>query len=79
VCINELVPITEGIEILGASSDHLVIVVTDAEKHIDVGTVISFKMNYKALLKNDTIYTKNIMINPRRPGSGDIAKDRIRS
>jgi predicted amino acid racemase len=54
VSINELVPITKGIEIVGASSDHLVIDVTDAEKHIDVGTVISFKMNYKALLQTMT-------------------------
>jgi predicted amino acid racemase len=54
VSINELVPITQGIEILGASSDHLVIDVTDAKKHIDVGSVISFKMNYKALLQTMT-------------------------
>jgi predicted amino acid racemase len=54
VSINELVPITEGIEILGASSDHLVIDVTDAKTQIDVGTVISFKMNYRALLQTMT-------------------------
>jgi predicted amino acid racemase len=54
VSINELVPLTQGIEIIGASSDHLVVDVTDAEKQIDVGTVISFKMNYKALLQTMT-------------------------
>jgi predicted amino acid racemase len=54
VPVNELIPISIGMEILGASSDHLIIDVTDAEENVDVGTVISFKMNYRTLLRTMT-------------------------
>jgi predicted amino acid racemase len=36
--------------VLGASSDHLIVDVTDAEKRINVGSQISFKLNYQGLL-----------------------------
>jgi len=47
--IAGLTPLEEGIEILGASSDHLVLDV-EANPNLKVGDLVSFGMNYSALL-----------------------------
>lgn len=45
-----LVPIQQGIDIVGASSDHLILDTTDYNGDIKVGTICTFRLNYKALL-----------------------------
>jgi predicted amino acid racemase len=46
-----LYPIDSGIEVLGASSDHLILDVSDLEKDLKVGDIITFKMNYSSMLR----------------------------
>jgi predicted amino acid racemase len=48
--ITGLSPILSGIKILGGSSDHLILDVEDASPKISVGSIISFHLNYSALL-----------------------------
>lgn len=47
--ISGLIPLQSGIEILGASSDHLVLD-TEENPTLQVGDLVSFSMNYSALL-----------------------------
>ncbi|ADL13222.1 alanine racemase [Acetohalobium arabaticum] len=49
-----LTPLAEDIEIEEASSDHLIIDVTDYEAGIEVGDILKFKLNYGALLNAAT-------------------------
>lgn len=46
-----LYPLDKGIEVLGASSDHLIMDVTDLKRKIAVGDILTFKMNYSAMLR----------------------------
>lgn len=48
---DELRPLTPGVEVLGASSDHLVCDVTDANPPVSVGDVLEFRLGYRALLQ----------------------------
>lgn len=50
VVIDNLVPVDNGISILGASSDHLLIDVTDASFKLNLGDKVKFNLNYAALL-----------------------------
>jgi len=43
-------PTIEGIEVIGASSDHLLLDVTDAERELEVGDLITFELGYGAML-----------------------------
>lgn len=56
-----LYPETAGVEVLGASSDHLITDVTDVNKKLEVGDILSFKMNYSAMLRalTSNYLTKN--------------------
>ena len=49
--VSGLTPVDRGIEIVGASSDHLVLDVDDAEKDIRLGDIIRFSVNYPAMLR----------------------------
>lgn len=51
VKIDGMTPMLEGIEILGASSDHLLCDVTEVEQEIQIGSEIEFKLDYGAMLK----------------------------
>ncbi len=51
VSVNNLIPRDEKISILGASSDHLIIDVTDSAEEYTVGDEISFDIEYGALLQ----------------------------
>ena len=44
-------PIDPGIEILGASSDHFVIDITDAEKEYSVGDIVPFRLGYFSVMR----------------------------
>ncbi len=46
-----LFPTDQGIEIIGASSDHMILDLTHANSNYAVGDVVSFKMEYGAMLK----------------------------
>jgi predicted amino acid racemase len=50
VNIDGLIPYDPAMLVLGASSDHMVIDVTDSERDITVGEQITFKLNYQGLL-----------------------------
>lgn len=46
----ELLPLEKGIEVLGASSDHTIIDIEDAEKDYKVGDIMEFEVNYATLV-----------------------------
>lgn len=50
VLIEGLVPLVQGVRVLGGSSDHLLMDVSDAEPPVAVGDRISFRMSYGAML-----------------------------
>lgn len=50
VIIEGLDPVDQGAEILGASSDHLIMDVTDIARPLDVGSIIKFNLRYGALI-----------------------------
>ncbi|MBA3446979.1 MAG: alanine racemase [Pseudaminobacter sp.] len=54
VIVESLSPINNGVRVLGASSDHLVLDVTDADPPLAVGDRVSFRMGYGALLTTMT-------------------------
>jgi len=62
VRIDGLIPMDEDIIILGASSDHMIVDVTDCKKDYDIGDIIEFRMDYGALLSVATSdYVKKII------------------
>ena len=54
VRIEALTPVSEGMEILGGSSDHLLLDVTDSKEYIEPGSIISFRCAYSAVLSLTT-------------------------
>lgn len=48
---SHLTPVNEELEIIGASSDMMVIDLKDNEKDLDVGDFIEFRMNYMGILR----------------------------
>ena len=44
-------PVNEGIEILGASSDHFIVDVTDAEESYKPGDIIRFRLGYFSVMR----------------------------
>ncbi len=51
---EDMVPMLEGIEILGGSSDHIILDVTNSKKELKVGDILEFKLEYGAMLKSST-------------------------
>lgn len=61
VVIDNLKPVDPKISVLGASSDHLLIDVTEAEQKVKLGDKVNFNLNYGALLAAMTsAYVKKI-------------------
>ena len=63
VRIEALTPIYEGAEILGASSDHLLLDITDCKEKIEPGSIVPFRCAYSAVLTLTTspyVYKKFI-------------------
>lgn len=54
VRIEGLRPISEGIKVLGASSDHTIVDVTESTVDLRVGDLIDFHVNYSAMLQAST-------------------------
>ena len=74
VDVTGLRPLAPGVEILGASSDYLVVDVSAAASPIQVGDELTFLPNYSALLAAMTSeYVKKIPIR-RQPGAGSRNK-----
>lgn len=48
--IDEIFPQDKGVEIIGASSDHTILDIEDAERDIKVGDIISFGINYASVV-----------------------------
>jgi predicted amino acid racemase len=51
---DNLHPIDSKIDVLGASSDHLILDVTKSDTPYSVGDIVSFKMSYSSLLRATT-------------------------
>ena len=50
VIVDGLMPVNPGVRVLGASSDHLVLDLTEADPVLAVGDTVSFRLNYGAML-----------------------------
>jgi ornithine racemase len=50
VMVDGLMPVHPGVKVLGASSDHLVLDLSDADPPLQVGDTVAFRLNYGALL-----------------------------
>ncbi len=62
VNVSNLIPVDSRIEIIGASSDHLIMDVTDAPG-LEVGDTVTFNLEYGALLSLATSpYVRRVMI-----------------
>lgn len=49
--IDDLVPVMDGVEVIGASGDHTILDIEDASKEIKVGDILEFKLKYSAILR----------------------------
>lgn len=47
---DKVIPLDNRIEVIGASSDHLIIDITNCKDDYQVGDIISFKLSYQAML-----------------------------
>ncbi len=47
----DIVPIDKGIEVIGASGDHTILDVEEAERKLDIGDKVKFKLKYSAVLR----------------------------
>ena len=47
---SQLLPVNSGIEVLGASSDHLILDVEEAKNEIKMGSIVEFRMYYGPML-----------------------------
>jgi predicted amino acid racemase len=64
VNIEGLIPLDSTIHIMGASSDHLIVDVTDAAGDISVGDLLTFRLNYQGLLTScSSRYINKVYIN----------------
>ena len=47
---SNLIPVDSGVEIVGCSSDHTIVDVTDAGKAFQTGDTLTFKVRYANML-----------------------------
>lgn len=60
---TSLIPRTKGVEVIGSSSDHLILDIQDAEKVLSVGDVLEFDLVYATLLYlTGSRYVKTICV-----------------
>jgi predicted amino acid racemase len=63
VAADGLRPLDKGIEIVGGSSDHIILDLTEAEGQYQVGDIVSFTVAYECLLKVSTSpYVEKIVV-----------------
>ncbi len=59
-----VIPSNSKIKILGASSDHMIVDITDDPEHYEVGDIMSFKLKYSGLLRAMTSpYVEKVYLN----------------
>lgn len=64
--VDGIFPVDKNISIFGASSDHLLLDVTDSREALKVGDIIDFKMNYGCILASMTSnYVKKYYVKER--------------
>nr|WP_244262336.1 alanine/ornithine racemase family PLP-dependent enzyme [Thermoanaerobacter wiegelii] len=54
VNMNDLIPMDSSIELIGSSSDHLIVNVTNSQYPYNVGDIIKFKLRYGGILSCST-------------------------
>ena len=47
---DKLTPCEQGVEIIGCSSDHLIVDIEDCKKNIEVGDIMDFYIFYESML-----------------------------
>lgn len=66
VAADGLRPLDSGIEIVGGSSDHIILDLTEAEGEYRVGDIVSFTVGYECLLKSMTSpYVEKIVVSAK--------------
>lgn len=50
IVIDGLIPLDEGIEVIGGSSDHTILDLTNSRHHYEVGDILLFKVNYAVIM-----------------------------
>ncbi|AKA67251.1 ornithine racemase Orr [Clostridium scatologenes] len=48
--VDGLIPLDKNISIFGASSDHLILDITDSSRELEVGDIVNFRMDYGCVL-----------------------------
>lgn len=63
ISLDGIIPVDKNIEILGASSDHLILNVSNSDKNYKVGDKVEFKLTYGGLLAASTSnYVNKVVI-----------------
>jgi predicted amino acid racemase len=47
---SQLTPLSEGVEVLGSSSDHLIVDLEDSKETFHVGDVMEFELRYSTMV-----------------------------
>lgn len=58
---EDLTPLTDGVKILGASSDHTILDIEDAKDDVFIGAIIGFKVTYSTIVYLTN--SRNVVIN----------------
>lgn len=62
-------PVDPGVEFLGASSDHMIIDVTDSEKDYHVGDIVELRLGYFALMRAyNSVYVRKVYVQDEEEG-----------
>lgn len=65
VMVDMLFPLMDGVEVLGGSSDHTILDVTNAVSPLKVGDIVPFELGYGAMmLASSSPYVKKAFIGP---------------
>lgn len=61
--ISDIIPVDEGIEVVGASGDHTIVDIEEAEREYRVGDIVKFHLRYSAILRlsaSENVYREYI-------------------
>ena len=54
VALDSVEPVDPDVEVMGASSDHMIINVTNGKGSYEIGDVLAFKLGYGGMLRTTT-------------------------
>ncbi|UQZ89420.1 alanine racemase [Deltaproteobacteria bacterium Smac51] len=63
-CVK-LMPLDEKVEVLGGSSDHMIVDIHDSERHYRLGEIMSFRLPYQSVLMTTASESVHKIIHPR--------------